>query len=494
MEVPDNTGKRNRFTILMVTIALANFMAALDSSIVTVALPTISKIFNILPGTASLVITVYILVMAGCVLIFGKISDVIGFKRMFLSGFLIFTLGSVVCGFLPALLNSFSAFVVSRIFQAIGATMITAIGPGMVAAYIPIEMRGKAMGTIFTMAALGMAIGPTIGGILTQYLSWSWIFFINIPIGLLAILCGKMVIPETASKPWKLGFDRLGSVLIFVGLSSLLFVFSKGQAFGWTNPIILGSVVLALLTLGGFVWYELTVPDPLLEIRLFTRKNFLLTTVLVVLVNFIMAGIMYLVPFYLQYVKEHTPSIVGIIYTSLSIGLMIGGILGGVLYHKVGGRTINIVSWVPIFFGYLLLSSVQTAMSDWFVVLSLLLIGFGSGSIITSGSNMIINSVSKQYQGMVSSLINLLRFFPITMGVAFFNIIFMQGIPSTGIRNGGTIDSIAGITIPDLTLGFDHAFLCTFMISIIIVLFAFFARQEVHPDYQQTVRDESQAL
>ena len=347
---------RVRYPLLMFTIALANFMSALDASIVTVALPTISKIFSILPGTASLVLTVYILVMAGCVLIFGKLSDTIGFKTMFLSGFFIFTVGSFVCGFLPVVLNSFPVFVASRILQAIGATMIVAIGPGMIAAYIPIDLRGKAMGTIFTMAALGMAIGPTIGGILTQYLSWSWIFFINIPIGILTILLGRKVIPEMPKKQRKPGFDRSGAVLAFIGLASLLFALSKGQALGWTSPIIAGSSVLALLTLGGFVWCELTASDPLLEMRLFKQRNFLLATILVITVNFAFAGITYLIPFYLQYVKEHIPSIVGLIYTSLSIGVMTGGILGGMLYHKFGGRAINIGSWIPIVAGFFLLN------------------------------------------------------------------------------------------------------------------------------------------
>ena len=141
--------------------------------------------FNVTTSTVSWVSTIYLLVMAGCVLIFGKVSDVIGFKKVFLSGFLIFTIGSFACGFLPDFIHSFPVLIGSRAFQAVGGAMITAIGPAMVTAYIPMEQKGKAMGIVLTFAALGTAIGPTIGGILTQFLSWNWIFFINVPVGIL---------------------------------------------------------------------------------------------------------------------------------------------------------------------------------------------------------------------------------------------------------------------------------------------------------------------
>jgi EmrB/QacA subfamily drug resistance transporter len=482
MTVPNPDVHHNRLPVLMVTIALANFMCALDASIVTVALPTISKIFNVLPGTGSLVITVYILVMAGCVLIFGKLSDAIGFKTMFLSGFFIFTVASFFCGFLPVVMDSFTVFIVARIIQAIGATMIIAIGPGMVAAYIPIEMRGKAMGTIFTMAALGMAVGPIAGGLLVQLLSWSWIFFINIPIGIITILLGKKIIPDLPAKMWKPGFDWAGSVLIFICLSSLLFALSQGQVMGWSDPVIIRSFLLALVTLSGFVWREFTAPDPMLEIRLFKGKNFLLTSILLMAVNFALVGVMFLVPFYLQYVKEHTPSVVGLIFTSFSFGIMAGGILGGTLYQRYGGRAINIGFWAPMVAGYAMLAAVQAGMSDWYMVLSLLLIGTGSGTIMTSGSNMIINAVAKKYQGMISSLISLLRFLPMAMGVAIFNIVFMAGIPSDALQ-GGKTETLAGISIADLSSGFHLAFIMALGTGIIILLFAYSAHQEIHADY-----------
>ncbi len=155
------------YSLLIIAISLAIFMSSIDGTIVNIALPAISESFDISSSTVSWVATAYLLVMAGCVLIFGKISNIIGFKKIFLTGFIVFTVGSFACGFLPDLLDSFGSLVGSRIFQAVGGAMITAIAPAMVTAFIPMSMKGKAMGIIMTVAALGMAIGPTVGGILT---------------------------------------------------------------------------------------------------------------------------------------------------------------------------------------------------------------------------------------------------------------------------------------------------------------------------------------
>ena len=156
--------KNQGFTLLIISISLATFMSALDGTIVNIALPTISQSFNVSTSAVSWIPTIYLLVMSGCVLIFGKVSDVIGFKRVFLVGFAVFTAGSFLCGLLPDLLNSFPVLIGSRAFQALGGAMITAIGPAMVTAFIPMSQKGKAMGIVLTFAGLGTAIGPTIGG------------------------------------------------------------------------------------------------------------------------------------------------------------------------------------------------------------------------------------------------------------------------------------------------------------------------------------------
>jgi EmrB/QacA subfamily drug resistance transporter len=478
---------RSGFFLLVFSISLATFMAGLDGTIVNIALPTISEAFHVSSTTVSWVATAYLLVMAGCVLVFGKVSDIIGFKRIFLSGFVIFTLGSLACGTLPDMFGSLTVLVGSRMFQAIGGAMMTAIAPAMVTAFIPMDQRGKAMGIVMTLAGLGTALGPTIGGFLTQYLSWHWIFFINIPVGIVAVLLGAKVIPATTIKGTLEGFDRAGALLIFTGLASLLFVVSEGETMGWTSPIILGLALLAVVTIVWFVWHESRLADPLLDIGLFKNKNFLAINLILSLVFFSFAGINYLMPFYLKYIGSYDTSDAGLILTALSFAMMGAGILAGMLFNRVGPKKLCIVAGFFLVAGYFLVMQLRPDTPVLYVVTCLALIGFGLGLIITPASNMVMNSVAKAKQGMVSSLTSLERFVPLTLGIAMFNLVFLWGILTIATNHNVTLESPIDLQIRVATAGFDLAFLGSFIVGLIILALTFVIREEIHPDH----KDES---
>jgi len=471
------------FFLMILSISLAIFMSSLDGTIVNIALPTISQAFSISSSTVSWVATAYLLVMAGCVLVFGKVSDIVGFRKVFLSGFIIFTLGSLACGVLPDMFNSFPLLVASRIFQALGGAMITAIAPAMVTAYIPMEKRGKAMGIIMTLAALATAIGPTIGGALTQYASWHWIFFINVPIGVIAVLLGAKVIPSSGERGELAGFDRYGAALVFIGLATLLFGVTEGYSLGWDSPLIIGMFVVAVAAIAGFVWHALRIADPILDLRLFFHRNFLFTNLVMVLVFLSFSGINYLLPFYLEYVKGYPVSTAGLVLTSLSVAMMISGIIAGLLFNRVGGRPLCIVAAVILLAGYYLMwhLHVDTPMS--YIVACLTAIGFGMGMLITPVANMIMNSVARSYQGMVSSLTSLERFAPMTIGIAIFNLVFLQGIQAVAGHRGVTETAPVYLKLQVLAAGFDLAFFGSFLLGICIVVLAFLVREEIHPDY-----------
>jgi EmrB/QacA subfamily drug resistance transporter len=475
---------KSAFFLLVLSISLATFMAGLDGTIVNIALPTISEAFHVSSTTVSWVATAYLLVMAGCVLVFGKISDIIGFKRVFLSGFIIFTLGSLACGTLPDLFNSLGVLIGSRMVQAVGGAMMTAIAPAMVTVFIPMERKGTAMGIVMTLAALGTALGPTIGGFLTQYLSWHWIFFINVPVGIVAVLLGAKVIPASTSKGSLEGFDRAGAFLIFTGLASLLFVVSEGDSLGWTSPVILGLTLLVLVTLGWFVMHERRTTDPLLDLGLFKNRNFLFLNLLLSLVFFSFAGINYLLPFYLKYVRSFDTSTAGLIMTSLSFAMMAAGILSGMLFNRVGPKRLCIAAGISLSAGYFLVMQLRPDTPVLFVVISLALIGFGLGLVITPASNMVMNSVAKTKQGMISSLTSLERFAPLTLGIALFNMIFLWGILTIATNHNITMQSPADIQLKVLTAGFDLAFLGSFILSIIILILTLVIHEDIHPDYK----------
>jgi EmrB/QacA subfamily drug resistance transporter len=471
------------FTLLILSISLATFMAGLDGTIVNIALPAISESFHVSSSTVSWVATAYLLVMAGCVLVFGKISDIIGFKKVFLSGFAIFTLGSFACGLLPDLFGSLTWLIGSRVFQALGGAMMTAIAPAMISAYIPMIQKGKAMGIVMTFAGLGTALGPTIGGYLTQYFSWHAIFFINIPVGIMAVLLGAKVIPLDTGHKELTGFDTTGAGLIFVGLASLLFVVSEGDSLGWTSPGILALAVVAAIALVWFIRHELVAADPILDLRLFKNRNFILTNLLLSLVFFSFSGINYLLPFYLKYVRTYDTSSAGLVMTSLSFAMMGAGVLSGMLYNRLGPRILCIASGISLTTGYFLMTRLHMDTHAGYIVVALALIGFGLGLMITPASNMVMNSVARTKQGMVSSLTGLERFAPLTLGIAVFNLIFLQGVLTIAANHDVTKLSPVNLQMQVLSAGFDLAFFISFLTGIVIIVIAIIAREEIHPDY-----------
>ncbi|MBP2133645.1 EmrB/QacA subfamily drug resistance transporter [Methanomicrobium sp. W14] len=473
--------EKYNFPLLILSISLAIFMSSLDGTIVNIALPTISESFDVSSSTVSWVSTSYLLVIAGCLLIFGKISDSIGFKRVFLSGFILFTTGSFACGFIPDLLGSFYSLVGSRAFQGIGGAMITAVAPAMVTAFIPPEKTGKAMGIIMTAASFGMALGPTIGGALTQYLSWHWIFFINVPVGILAVILGAKVVPNTKGEGSLSGFDKYGAFFIFAGLAMLLFFVSEGQTLGWTSPCILLSLAGAAVFIVMFVMHELKNKNPLLELRLFRNKNFVLMNVIISLVFLTFGGINYLLPFYLEYVQGYETSVAGLILTILSFSMMISGLLAGLLYNRTGGRILAVVAAFIMAGGYFMMSRLHPDTGLLFIGVCLFLIGFGLGLMTTPMFSMVLNSVSGRFQGMVSSLTGLERYAPTTIGIAFYNLLFIQGALFIAKREGVVSSTPVTIKIEVLSAGFDFAFFFAMLFGILVLILALFVK-EVSPD------------
>jgi len=482
MDTPGD-GRKESYLLLILSISLATFMSSLDGTIVNIALPAISESFHLSSTAVSWVATSYLLVLVGCVLVFGKISDVIGFRKVFLAGFFIFTLGSLSCGILPEYLGGFPSLVGSRMFQAVGGAMIAAIAPAMVSAYIPMDQKGKAMSIIMIFASLGTALGPSIGGVLTQYLSWHWIFFINVPVGIVAILLGAKVIPASVPQAGSAAFDRAGAALAFAGLASLVFVVSEGESLGWTSPIILGIFLVAVLSLGWFVRHELASADPLLDLNLFRSRNFFLINLLLFLVFFSFSGISYLLPFYLKYVSRYDTSTAGLVMTSLSVAMMAAGILSGWLFNKLGPRRLCIIAGIPLITGYFMMTRLHTSTSTGYVVASLFFIGFGLGLIVTPLTVMIMMSVAKTKSGIISSLTSLERTAPLSLGIATFNLIFIQGILTIAGTHDVTTQSPAGIKMQVLAAGFDLAFLLSLVLGIVILAIAVMIREEVHPDY-----------
>ncbi|HJJ43867.1 MAG TPA: DHA2 family efflux MFS transporter permease subunit [Methanocorpusculum sp.] len=473
------TGKS--LILIIIVASLATFMSSLDGTIVNIALPSIAEQFGLSTSSVAWVSTIYLLVMAGLLLIVGKLTDTIGLKKIFLAGFSIFVIGSFACGFFPEYFDSFVILLVSRVVQAIGGVMMMVVAPAMLSRFMPGDRRAKGLSMVMVFAAVGMALGPTLGGILTEYLSWNWIFYINVPIGIIAVILGLIVIPKTTadSCPRK-RFDTQGAVLIFVGLAALLLTITEGFAMGWTSPPIIVSTLLAVICIAAFIRRELRYDNPLIDLTMFRSRSFVILNIIYSVLFFTFAGASYMLPFCLEYVHGFSVSEAGLILSTLSVGMMITGVLSGFVYAKLVGKIKYMVMTgvLMIGIGYLLLSSLSPVSGLGVILTALSVIGLGLGITITPLTTLIMGAAPPSKQGMVSGLTGLERFGPMTIGVAVYNLIVIIGIVTIVENSGITEMPPADITASILSLGFDLAFLVSVILALVVLVLCFFIKEE----------------
>src|SRR5512133_1392671 len=229
----------DRKWLVLIAIGIGSFMAALDGSVVNTILPVLRSTFQSDVAAIEWVVTIYLLVLSGLLLTFGRLGDLRGHKSIYVWGFVVFVASSALCG----AAWSPTALIVFRGIQAIGAAMLASNSPAIVTGNFPPEQRGRTFGLISTMTYLGLTVGPSLGGWLTQAFGWRTVFYINVPVGALAIILTLIFIPQDTPAESGKRFDILGAVLFMVGLTALLLGMNKGAEWGWTSPAVLGFIV-----------------------------------------------------------------------------------------------------------------------------------------------------------------------------------------------------------------------------------------------------------
>lgn len=278
MNTQSKTGNRGHI-MLLDTIALGMFLDGLDSTIVNVALPEISESFGIDSSTSSWIVTIYFLVLAGLVLVFGKLSDSGALKKIVLAGFATFTVGSLCCG----LSNGIGILLAFRVVQGIGASMLAASTIMLAVKHLPPNRTGFGLTLGVLGASIGAAVGPALGGVLAATISWHWIFFINVPIGIAAIFIARSAVPADTGFN-RSSFDYKGSVLLFLSLVCGLYTLESFPSHGVTTVTIV-ALVLFVVLFAAFVAYERKVSVPVLKLSLFRSRRFVAVSVSFLLVN-----------------------------------------------------------------------------------------------------------------------------------------------------------------------------------------------------------------
>ncbi|ADL08528.1 MFS transporter [Thermosediminibacter oceani] len=418
---------------ILFAVLIGSIMGPLDGSAVNVAMPTLSTFFNAGMTTVSWVSMAYLLVLSGLLLTYGRLGDVIGYKKLFLRGILVFTAASALCGLSPFI----GFLILARALQAAGAGMMMAVAPAIITTTFPRRERGKALGFNAVAVATGMSIGPSVGGFLLNALGWRSIFLINIPIGIGGYLWAKKVLPAGQSlKHAK--FDVPGAVLGLSFLTALLLYISKGQELSWSSLYARSLVVISLVSLAAFVMHEKRAEDPMLDLKLFSNRTFTAGN-LSCLLNFTAQYIMvFLTPFYLDR-AGFSPSQVGGIMTAFPLTVLFVAPLSGMLSDRLGSLLLSTMGAFTCAAALFLMGGLGLDSGTPDVVWRLMLFGIGNGLFQTPNNSSVMGSAPMNRQGVASGVLATMRNVGMVVGVAvasgFFsarNSYYMTILPYSG--------------------------------------------------------------
>lgn len=453
--------------LLLLAVAIGMLLDGLDGSIVNIILPQISKSFNTDIGTVSWVVITYFLMMAGLILVFGKFAERGFIKRIFLGGVLIFTLGSAACGISPV----FGILLASRLFQGIGAAMIAATSPLLCVTYLPKNMLGMAFGTILMASSIGVAAGPATGGFLAHYLSWHWVFLINIPIGLLVLPFAMHVIPNDIPRI-KQPFDLTGAGVFFGMIASGVYALERIPHFGITDPRILLCTAFCFVCLIVFLVRELRCTNPLLNVRIFTVWKFTAVCLAFLITIIVLMGIFYLLPFFLQVGMKFDTAVSGLYLLIPPTITAIIGIPLGRWSDRIGRRPFAIVSCLVLIAINCIYLVILPEMGIVPLIAGLILMGLLWGFAGGPVASRVVDYSPTGEEGTGSSLMITSSYLGCVIGTALFATAFtlttaVDGMPSFAELN------------PDIFMnGFHFSMLIGLVLSVVAFLFSVIVREK----------------
>jgi EmrB/QacA subfamily drug resistance transporter len=404
---------------VMAAVSMGTLLATIDGSIVNVALPTLVRELQTDFPTVQWVVLAYLLTLAVLLLSVGRLGDMIGKKRIYTAGFAVFTIGSFLCG----LASHVYMLILFRVIQAIGATMILALGTAIVTESFPPRERGKALGTIGTTVSIGIVIGPTLGGIIIDLLSWHWIFYVNIPVGILGISMVTRFVPDI-QPVGKQRFDFLGAITLFISLLTFLSALTIGQNIGFNDYRILSLLAIWLIFLGIFIWVEKHAIQPMIDLTLFRNALFSINLVTGFITFIAIAGMFILMPFFLENILNYGTRQVGLLIAAVPISMGVIAPLSGSLSDRFGSRIITFIGLCVLLFSYVSLTSLNTQTSTIAFIFLLLPIGVGMGIFQSPNNSAIMGTAPLDKLGVVSGMLALTRTLGQSTGIAIIGAIW----------------------------------------------------------------------
>jgi EmrB/QacA subfamily drug resistance transporter len=394
-------------------MCFALFMIMLDNTVVNVALPSIQSHLHTTPANLEWTVNAYVLSFASLILLGGKLGDRFGRKRIFLLGLAIFTLSSAAC----ALSTSDTQLITSRAVQGVGAAMLNPLSLSIIVAAFPRKQLPQAIGIWAGISGLGLAIGPLLGGFLTEHVDWSAVFWINVPIGVAAAAVCLWAVVESRDPSAKT-LDVVGTVLITGGLFSLTWALIQTSSHSWTSAYTLGFLAAAAALLAGFIAWELRQRDPMVPLDFFKNRVFSISNIVVLMVGFAMFGVIYFITLYFQNVQGYSPMQAGVRSLPLTMMVIIVAPIAGRLNTKVGPRPLMSAGMLMMTIGLLGLSRLQVDTSYNAIWPFYVLMGAGISMTMPSVSSAAMGAVDHTKSGIASGVVNSSRQIGGALGIA----------------------------------------------------------------------------
>jgi EmrB/QacA subfamily drug resistance transporter len=417
---PSATPRIDRKWLVLLAVGIGTFMSALDGSVVNTTLPVVRRAFGSDVATVEWVVTVYLLVVSGLLLSFGRLGDLRGHKIMYVSGFAVFVGSSALCGLAP----SVEALIVFRALQALGAAMLFANGPAILTGNFPAAQRGQALGLQATMTYLGLTAGPALGGFLAGRLGWRSVFYINVPVGALALALSVRYIPRDRPEERTGRFDVVGALAFLLGLVTLLLALNQGHDWGWTSFPILGLALGAAAFVVAFVAIERRVASPMLDLGLFVSRVFSASTASAMLNYICLYSITFLMPFYLIQGRGLGPADAGLILTAQPLVMAVAAPLSGTLSDRIGSRLLSTAGMVILGIGLLLLAQLGSESPFGQAAAALTVVGLGTGIFISPNTSALMGAAPRNRQGIAAGVLATSRNVGMVLGVGLAGAIF----------------------------------------------------------------------
>jgi EmrB/QacA subfamily drug resistance transporter len=465
----DERSGPNKWTVLAI-LAIGIFMATLDSSIVNISLPTIALYFHVpLNGEIEWVVIAYLVAIAGMLLTIGRLADMTGRKVLWVAGLIIFTLGSAICGASPRL----DLLIAARAFQGIGGALVMSVSPAMLTSAFPVHERGRALGLNAVFVALGTSVGPTLGGVITANFSWRWIFYVNVPLGIIGVILSLLLLKERKQRA--VGrFDPAGALLLAVGLIALTLGLSFGQEWGWSSPGLIATLVISVVAFVLLVVVEGRVSDPVIDFRLLRNRVFVSANISLIMSFLALFAVSFILPFYLEELRGFSVVEAGLLLTPLPLAIAVIAPFSGALADRIGSRWLAAVGLALACVGLVLISQLNEQSSIFDIVWRMLVAGAGQALFQSPNNSALMGSAPRERQGVASGFLATGRVMGQSVSVALAGAVF------TGM--GGALAGVILVSsqhlpahqLAALQNTFTDAFHATFVVCAVIAALGVF--------------------